>query len=117
MVYQHGTVEFRQHQGTVEHDKAENWVKLVLRMVLTARTATADRDPPRMVPRRFLGMRVSVSHHHSVEPRQVPRRQFVEHVGAFFASLGDPPEALSSEDASVDSFCVSSCLFQVERVE
>jgi len=35
--WQHGTVEFRQHQGTVESMKAENWVRLCLRMVLTAR--------------------------------------------------------------------------------
>ena len=35
--WQHGTVEFRQHQGTVEAIKAENWVRLVLRMVLTAK--------------------------------------------------------------------------------
>lgn len=35
--YQVGTVEFRQHQGTVEANKAENWVRLCLRMCLTAR--------------------------------------------------------------------------------
>jgi hypothetical protein len=35
--YMHGTVEFRQHQGTVEAAKMENWVKLCLRMVMTAR--------------------------------------------------------------------------------
>lgn len=35
--WQHGTVEFRQHQGTVETIKAENWTRLVLRMCLTAR--------------------------------------------------------------------------------
>ena len=35
--WQHGTVEFRQHQGTVEALKAENWTRLVLRMCLTAR--------------------------------------------------------------------------------
>jgi hypothetical protein len=34
--WQHGTVEFRQHQGTVEASKAENWVRLCLRMCLTA---------------------------------------------------------------------------------
>lgn len=34
---QHGTVEFRQHQGTVESDKAENWVRLCLRMALASR--------------------------------------------------------------------------------
>lgn len=36
--WQHGTVEFRHHQGTVEAVKAENWVKLCLRMCLAART-------------------------------------------------------------------------------
>lgn len=35
--WQHGTVEFRQHQGTVEGQKAENWVRLCLRLVLTAK--------------------------------------------------------------------------------
>lgn len=32
----YGTAEFRHHQGTVEAVKAENWVRLCLRMVLTA---------------------------------------------------------------------------------
>ena len=35
--WQHGTVEFRQHQGTVDSVKAENWVRFCLRMVLAAR--------------------------------------------------------------------------------
>ncbi len=35
--WQHGTVEFRHHQGTVEAHKAENWVRLCLRMCVTAR--------------------------------------------------------------------------------
>lgn len=34
--WQHGTVEFRHHQGTVEAVKAENWVRLCLRMVRAA---------------------------------------------------------------------------------
>jgi hypothetical protein len=34
--WRHGTVEFRQHQGTVDADKAENWVKFCLRMVAAA---------------------------------------------------------------------------------
>lgn len=34
--WQHGTVEFRQHQGTVESQKAENWVRFCLRMCLMA---------------------------------------------------------------------------------
>jgi len=34
--WQHGTVEFRHHQGTVEADKAVNWVKTCLRMALAA---------------------------------------------------------------------------------
>lgn len=46
--WQHGTVEFRQHQGTVETIKAENWTRLVLRMCLTARagekTVTSVQD-------------------------------------------------------------------------
>ena len=33
----YSTVEFRQHQGTVDADKATNWVRLCLRMVLAAR--------------------------------------------------------------------------------
>src|SRR5262245_57816490 len=32
-----GTVEFRQHQGTVEASKAINWIKLVLRMCAAAK--------------------------------------------------------------------------------
>jgi hypothetical protein len=34
--WRHGTVEFRQHQGTVDADKAEHWVKFCLRMVAAA---------------------------------------------------------------------------------
>ena len=34
--WRHGTVEFRHHQGTVEPQKAEFWVKLCLRMVAAA---------------------------------------------------------------------------------
>lgn len=34
--WQHGTVEFRHHQGTVEADKATNWIKLCLRMAHAA---------------------------------------------------------------------------------
>jgi len=30
--WRHGTVEFRQHQGTISADKAEHWVKMLLRM-------------------------------------------------------------------------------------
>ena len=46
--WQHSTVEFRQHQGTVEASKAENWVRLCLRMVMTAaageKTVTSVED-------------------------------------------------------------------------
>ena len=35
--WQHGTVEFRHHQGTDEAKKAVNWTKLCLRMALAAR--------------------------------------------------------------------------------
>lgn len=46
--WQCGTVEFRQHQGTVDAAKAENWVRLVLRMCLTAaageKTVSTDED-------------------------------------------------------------------------
>jgi hypothetical protein len=34
--WQHETVEFRQHQGTIEAPKAENWVRLCLRMCQAA---------------------------------------------------------------------------------
>lgn len=34
--WQHGTVEFRHHQGTIERDKAINWTKLCLRMCAAA---------------------------------------------------------------------------------
>jgi len=46
--FAYGTVEFRHHAGTVEAQKATNWLKLCLRMVLTARagekTATTLTD-------------------------------------------------------------------------
>lgn len=35
--FAYGTVEFRHHGGTVDANKAANWVRLCLRMVLTAR--------------------------------------------------------------------------------
>jgi hypothetical protein len=40
--WQHGTVEFRHHQGTVEARKAINWVKLCLRMAGAAKLTNAD---------------------------------------------------------------------------
>jgi len=42
--WQHGTVEFRQHQGTVEASKACNWVRFCLRMVLAARKGAVLTD-------------------------------------------------------------------------
>lgn len=60
----HGTVEFRQHQGTTNAQKIENWVKLCLRMVAHAARNTemassrGEFVPPAMpllpVPPRFL---------------------------------------------------------------
>jgi len=38
---QHGTVEFRQHHGTVNTDEATAWVKLCLRMCATAKVASS----------------------------------------------------------------------------
>jgi hypothetical protein len=40
--WQHGTVEFRHHQGTVEAPKVENWVRLCLRMAMAARTKVVE---------------------------------------------------------------------------
>jgi hypothetical protein len=37
----YGTVEFRQHQGTIDSDKVEHWLRLVLRMVLAANNMVA----------------------------------------------------------------------------
>jgi hypothetical protein len=43
--WRHGTVEFRQHQGTISADKAEHWVKVCLRIVSAAVAgATPDGD-------------------------------------------------------------------------
>lgn len=60
----HGTVEFRQHQGTLNGEKLTNWIKLCLRLVAHAakndeptRESTGEfRPPPRPVlpaPPRF----------------------------------------------------------------
>jgi len=43
--YQHGTVEFRHHQGTVEFDKIANWIKFCLRMVEAARKGVSSVRP------------------------------------------------------------------------
>lgn len=40
--YQHKTVEFRQHQGTVEAHKAEHWVRFCLRMCLVAQARRVE---------------------------------------------------------------------------
>lgn len=40
----HGTVEFRQHQGTIDAQKAVEWVRLCLGMVRAAR-GTGNREP------------------------------------------------------------------------
>lgn len=45
--WQHGTVEFRHHSGTVETDKAENWARFCLAMaagVRVGRPLTEDRS-------------------------------------------------------------------------
>lgn len=41
--WQHGTVEFRQHQGSVEVAKIENWVRFCLRVCATASQAELPR--------------------------------------------------------------------------
>ena len=51
----HGTVEFRQHQGTTNAQKIENWVKLCLRMVAhaarnTERAGTSGEFVPPEMP-------------------------------------------------------------------
>jgi hypothetical protein len=38
----HGTVEFRQHQGTIEYEKIANWVKLTQAMVERAAARTVN---------------------------------------------------------------------------
>lgn len=40
----HGTVEFRQHQGTTNPQKVENWVRLCCRMVAYAQTVATARS-------------------------------------------------------------------------
>jgi hypothetical protein len=52
----HSTVEFRQHSGTVDATKAENWVRLCLKMVAAAKRAdvifeTASTSGPRNTAR------------------------------------------------------------------
>ncbi len=42
--WQHGTVEFRQHQGTIEAEKVCNWVRFCLRLALAARKGAALTD-------------------------------------------------------------------------
>ncbi|HXJ70662.1 MAG TPA: amidoligase family protein [Verrucomicrobiae bacterium] len=53
----HGTVEFRQHQGTTNAQKIENWVKLCLRIVAhaarnTERAGTSGEFVPPVAPLR-----------------------------------------------------------------
>lgn len=40
--FAYGTVEFRHHGGTVDATKAQNWVRLCLRMVLTAKAGERE---------------------------------------------------------------------------
>jgi hypothetical protein len=40
----HHTVEFRQHQGTIECDKIMNWVKLVAKVVIAAAKGTVATE-------------------------------------------------------------------------
>jgi hypothetical protein len=48
--WQHGTVEFRHHQGTVDATKAINWIKLCLRMAGVARRTDAEAHPGADLP-------------------------------------------------------------------
>jgi len=41
----HGTVEFRQHAGTVDADKAINWITVCLRLVLAAKQGKTGAGP------------------------------------------------------------------------
>jgi hypothetical protein len=45
-VGRHGTLEFRQHAGTIEAEKIINWVTLVLKLMATASTAPALPEGP-----------------------------------------------------------------------
>lgn len=43
--FRHGTVEFRHHQGTINGEKATNWIKLMLRLVAhAAKNTERSRD-------------------------------------------------------------------------
>jgi hypothetical protein len=49
----HGTVEFRQHQGTLNGEKINNWIRLCLRLVAHAarntERASTTTDPPQLI--------------------------------------------------------------------
>lgn len=45
--FQHGTIEFRQHSGTVEADKAVNWIRLLIQFV---NRAAVTRQRPNIAP-------------------------------------------------------------------
>lgn len=47
-VNHHGTIEFRQHSGTIEHEKVENWIRLMVQFVEKAKTS---KPRPRTVVR------------------------------------------------------------------
>jgi Putative amidoligase enzyme len=44
--WRHGTIEFRQHQGTIEAEKIINWVKFCQRLFAVANTAPELSDEP-----------------------------------------------------------------------
>lgn len=43
--WRHGTVEFRQHSGTIDPDKIKNWVRFCQHLVATALRETAAQGP------------------------------------------------------------------------
>jgi hypothetical protein len=52
--WRHGTVEFRQHSGTVESEKAINWIRLLLQFVnRAARTRQRPATRPMSLPSVF----------------------------------------------------------------
>ena len=74
--WRHGTVEFRQHQGTIEAEKATMWVRIALRMTAAALTKSKED---------LEASEVSLAGFLKLVEAEASEAEYLHHRAAFFA--------------------------------